>query len=144
MTNKQNESSDDEPSFDEREIKNFERYQLLSDIIDTSFGTPSRKNAGYSIKMKVIGDELMQVTYTSVGNLAGNDAASVKAKFHQEAIDAIKKGLEVVKEDYLDASDSKISFKLGSEDENVELLQGAYGNPKRTCIYRLTCMVKIK
>jgi len=147
MTKPKNEEETLAPTdeeFDEREIKDYERYKTLSDIIDSSFGTPSRKNSGYSVKMKIVGDAIMQVAYTSVGNFIGVSPNAVKGKFHKEGLEAIKNALDVVKEDYLDATDKEISFKIDSEKEDIELLQGSYGNPKRTCIYRLTCMVKMK
>jgi hypothetical protein len=141
------EKKEEEKSSD-NEIKDFERYQALSDVIDSTFGSSSTgKSASYSVKMKVVGDERMEVVYTSVGNfIAKGDqgSAQIKRKFHDEGKEVIKQALEKVKEEYKDVTDKKISFKVDSESDDISLLQGSYQNPKRTCLYRLMCLVKVK
>jgi hypothetical protein len=133
-----------EDEFDSRQIKDFERYQVLSDIVDSTFGTGSMvKNGAYSVKMKVIGDQLMEVQYRSVGNFTGNDSNVVKNKFQDEGIRVTQQALKMIKDQYVDQTDKKISFKIESKNDKVDLLQGSFQNPKRTCIYTLICMVKM-
>lgn len=117
----------------------------LGQAIDSTFGRSSTpKTASYSVKMTIVGPNLMNVSYGAICNF-GNEREMIhmKRNYAEEARSIVKLVLKHVKDSYKELTGDSISLTEREPVDSVEILGMNSYNPKRTCLYRSKCLVEI-
>jgi len=153
MTTKEEKKENKSVTRDEmrdHKIKDVQRFELLTDIIEQTWGVSSTtRSASYSVTLKVLADNILDVKYAAVRNFASSETNVIRAQLKDEGIRIVQSRLDEIKEQYKDLAEShgidkkKISFKLEDSQDSLEYTNGAFLNPKRTCVFKLHCTVKI-
>jgi hypothetical protein len=113
-------------------------YNALGQAIDTTWGRSSAPIVNsFSVKMSLIGPDMLSVSYQTVVNFASErQMLQVKLREADLSSDNIKSVVDAVKKSYKDLSSKSLKMKEVSSADSVEVVGMAVHNPKRTAIYR--------
>jgi hypothetical protein len=113
-------------------------YNALGQAIDTTWGRSSSPIMNsFSVKMKMVGPDMLSVTYQTVVNFASErQMLQVKLLEEKLSLDNIKSVMDGVKNVYKDLTSKSLKTKEVSSGDSVEIVGMAVHNPKRTAIYR--------
>lgn len=117
----------------------------LSQAIDTSWGSTSTpQTASYSVKISLMGNEKLHVKYMAVVNFASQpELIRTKKAYNEEAERVISAVLKNVKEKYKDLTQKSLKLKEDSSSNDLEVINLAVHNPKRTAYYRVNTIYTI-
>ena len=128
-------------------VKNFKRYQTLSNICNNTFNNKMLKSNTESVIMKLTDDETMDIKFICVVNFGDtNEMKQMMPRFKKEALSVIDAALNSVKENYNKEANDKVSLKLDMDtvQEAVEWISYQLYNPKKTAYYKLFCTATVK
>lgn len=117
----------------------------LGQCIDTSFGRSSTPlSASHSIKMTLVGDGRMKVSYIAIVNFRSNsEFMKIKASHADEATRLVLATLKNVKETYKSITGETLKIESLGSDDSVEVIGLGVYNPKRTAYYRRIEMFEV-
>jgi hypothetical protein len=120
-------------------------YNALGQAIDTTWGRSSSPIVNsFSVKMKLVGPDMLSVTYQTVVNFASErQMLQVKIREEKLSLDNIKSVLDAVKKSYKDLTSKALKMKEVSSGDSVEIVGFGVHNPKRTALYRKQVMFEI-
>lgn len=135
-------------------IKNLPEYQLLANIIQTTYGKTSQKSTTHFINMSLILDNRITVRFQSIVNFGHQNVfLELKKRYREEALDVIEKTIETLAQEYKTAAkeslvkDIKKTIKLKVSDptitESIEYVSTSLYSPNKTAFYRVGCIVEI-
>lgn len=135
-------------------IKNLPEYQLLSNILQTTYGKTSQKSATHFLNMNMILDNRISVRFQSIVNFGHQNVfLELKKRYKEEALEIIEKSLEKLADEYKIAAkeslnkDIKKTIKLKVSDptitESIEYVSTSLYNPNKTAFYRIGCIVEV-
>ena len=120
-------------------------YNALGQAIDTSWGRSSSPIVNsFSIKMKMVGQDMLSVTYQTIVNFASErQMLQVKLREADLSLSNIKSVLDAVKQSYKDLTSKTLKTKEVNSGDSVEIIGFGVHNPKRTALYRKQVMFEI-
>lgn len=113
-------------------------YNALGQAIDTSWGRSAAPIVNsFSVKMKMIGPDMLSVSYQTIVNFA-SERQMLQVKLREAELSAqnIKSVVDAVKNSYKETTDKSLKLKEVSSADSVEIVGFGIHNPKRTAIYR--------
>lgn len=135
-------------------IKEKEKYDILSNLIQTSFGKSSVRGGTFNIKMNVQTDSLMKVTVRTLTSF-GHDSVfrDMQPKWKSECLDILNQALKKAEEEYKEAAKTKKNdetpktIKLKVKPETIEddytLMNFSVYTPKKDIVFFVTALVDI-
>lgn len=113
-------------------------YNALGQAIDTSWGRSSAPIVNsFSVKMKMIGPDMLSVSYQTIVNFASErQMLQVKLREAEMSAQNIKSVIDAVKNHYKETTSKSLKLKEVSTGDSVEIVGFGIHNPKRTAIYR--------
>lgn len=135
-------------------IKNLSEYQLLANILQTTYGKTSEKSKTHFVNMSLVLDNRIAVRFQSIVNFGHQNVfLELKNRYKQEAMEVIQKTLESLAEEYKVAAKESLNknikktIKLKVSDpsisESIEYVSTSLYNPNKTAFYRVGCIVEI-
>lgn len=120
-------------------------YNALGQSIDTTWGRSSTPlTASRSVKMKLLGKNMLEVTYQEIINfVAEKEMIIMKRACEKASLDAINAHLTDVKKNYKELTGSSISTKEVGTSDTLEIIGFNVHNPKRTAYYRRKMIVEL-
>jgi len=120
-------------------------YNALGQAIDTTWGRSSSPIVNsFSVKMSLVGPDMLRVSYQTIVNFASErQMLQVKMKEQEASSSNIKAVLDAVKNSYKDLTSKTLSLKEVSSGDSVEIVGMAVHNPKKTAIYRKNVMFEV-
>jgi len=120
-------------------------YTALGQAIDTTWGRSSSPIVNsFSVKMSLIGPDMLRVSYQTIVNFASErQMLQVKMKEQELSSSNIKTVLDAVKNSYKDLTSKTLKLKEVSSGDSVEIIGMAVHNPKKTAIYRKNVMFEV-
>ena len=120
-------------------------YTALGQAIDTSWGRSSAPIVNsFSVKMKMVGQDMLSITYQTVVNFASErQMLQVKLREADLSLSNIKSVLDAVKKSYKDLTSKTLKTKEVNSGDSVEIIGFGVHNPKRTALYRKQVMFEI-
>jgi hypothetical protein len=120
-------------------------YNALGQAIDTTWGKSSSPIVNsFSVKMSLIGPDMLRVSYQTIVNFASErQMLQVKIKEQELSSGNIKTVLDAVKNSYKDLTSKTLKLKEVSSGDSVEIIGMAVHNPKKTAIYRKNVMFEV-
>ena len=129
-------------------------WNALGQVIDTSFGRSSTtKSASYSVKVQMLTDEQMLVSYMAIVNFgAENEKLQMRRRFEDESKDIINDALKRIKKEYsenvdkdVDGNKTSITFKEIGTDVGIEIISAAgHSSPRKTAYFRRKSIFSVK
>lgn len=120
-------------------------YNALAQAVDTTFGRSSTpKTSSYSVKVNVVGPEMLNVSFAAVVNF-GNEREMIlmKRQYADEARSIVREVLKRVKETYKELTGSSLKITERDPVDSLEIINFNVHNPKRTAYYRSKCLVEV-
>lgn len=120
-------------------------YNALGQSIDTTWGRSSTPlTASRSVKMKLLGKNMLEVTYQEIINfVAEKEMIIMKRACEKASLDVINAHLTDVKKNYKELTGSSISTKEVGTSDTLEIIGFNVHNPKRTAYYRRKMIVEL-
>lgn len=120
-------------------------YNALGQSIDTTWGRSSTPlTASRSVKMKLLGKNMLEVTYQEIINfVAEKEMIIMKRACEKASLDVINTHLADVKKNYKELTGSSISTKEVGTSDTLEIIGFNVHNPKRTAYYRRKMIVEL-
>ena len=120
-------------------------YNALGQAIDTSWGRSSSPIVNsFSIKMKMVGQDMLSVTYQTIVNFASErQMLQVKLREADLSLSNIKSVLDAVKKSYKDLTSKTLKTKEVNSGDSVEIVGFGVHNPMRKALYRKQVMFEI-
>lgn len=120
-------------------------YNALGQSIDTTWGRSSTPlTASRSVKMKLLGKNMLEVTYQEIINfVAEKEMIIMKRDCEKASLDVINTHLTDVKKNYKELTGSSISTKEVGTSDTLEIIGFNVHNPKRTAYYRRKMIVEL-
>jgi len=120
-------------------------YTALGQAIDTTWGRSSSPIVNsFSVKMSLVGPDMLRVSYQTIVNFASErQMLQVKMKEQELSSSNIKTVLDAVKNSYKDLTSKTLKLKEVSSGDSVEIIGMAVHNPKKTAIYRKNVMFEV-
>lgn len=128
-------------------VKDFKKFQKLSQICDGTFGKGSSMRSGTeSVILKVVDDTLISARFIMVVNFTQDSAMKqMMPRYKNEGVSMIKAALEKTIEDYEDLTGEKVVLKMdvSTIQDSAEFLSNSMYAPKKSAYYRLSVNVKV-
>lgn len=120
-------------------------YNALGQAIDTTWGKSAAPIVNsFSVKMSMIGPDMLSVSYQTVVNFASErQMLQVKLREAELSLDNIKSVIDAVKNTYKDLTSKTLKLKEVRSGDSVEIVGMAVHNPKKTAIYRKQVVFEI-
>ena len=120
-------------------------YNALGQAIDTTWGRSSSPVLNsFSVKMNLVGTDVLAVNYQCIVNFA-SERQMLQVKIREEKLssDNIKAILDAVKNAYKELTSKTLKLKEIGSSDSVEIIGFGIHNPKRTALYRKKLMLEI-
>jgi len=120
-------------------------YNALGQAIDTTWGKSSSPIVNsFSVKMSLVGPDMLKVSYQTIVNFA-SERQMLQVKMQEQELSSsnIKSVLDAVKNSYKDLTNKSLKLKEVSSGDSVEIIGMAVHNPKKTAIYRKNVMFEV-
>lgn len=120
-------------------------YNALGQAIDTTWGRSSSPIINsFSVKMSLVGPDVLSVSYQTIINFASErQMLQVKLREQELSSENIKSVLDAVKKSYKDLTSKTLKLKETSSSDSVEVVGFGVHNPKRTALYRKRVMFEL-
>lgn len=129
-------------------VENFNKYTALANILNSSFGKSGTKPlTTQSVKAQLLDDNNLKINFMMIVNFSSeNMRFEMSKRYRTEGLAMIKAKLDSIKEEYKEATDSSVSFKIVEQSvlDSFELLTNSQFSPKKTAYYRLSAHVEVK
>lgn len=136
-------------------IKNLPQYQILANVLQTTFGKTSQKSVTHFLNMSLTLENRISVRYQSIVNFGHQNVfLELKNRYKEEGIATIEKSLEKLAEEYKkqaekslhDGVKKTLKFKLidSSISESIEYVSRSLYNPNQTAFFRVNAIVEVE
>lgn len=132
-------------------IQEKERYDILSNVIQTTFGKSSQRGP-FNIKMSVETDSLMRVTVRTLTSF-GHDSVyrDMLPTWRKQCLDIMTEALKKAEEEYknapkkFDQTPKTVKLKLKPEtiEDGYELLNFSVYSPKKDINFFVKALIEI-
>lgn len=113
-------------------------YNALGQAIDTTWGRSSTpKTSSYSVKLTLVGSDMMKVSYAAIVNFGTErQMIDMKKAYASESESIINSAIKDAKARYKDLSGLTLKTKETNTSDGLEITNCGVHNPKRTAYYR--------
>lgn len=95
------------------------------------------KNGTESIMYKLVGENQLQLTYTSIVHFANEAALRPQVERESDrSISMLNESLKVVKTSYKNASGKALKCKEINTSDNIEVISTTFHSPRKVAYYR--------
>lgn len=151
---------------DNRSIKNHERYRVLTQLMDKTFGRSSTIDSPkYAVTMTQVADDRVLVKYHAIvmfrcertnyllGRGAGivdkftvSDVVEAEKKYTHEAIIHVKHELQQLNSQFkaVVGEDQDLNFEMVTYDTSMQIMPTGIHNPRKTSHFYLQAVIHIK
>lgn len=129
------------------ELENGLDVDALGQATDNTFGRSSTTAcATNSVKIRLVGDGLLQVDYLSSVTYASDAMMrDVMKKYGDESDSAINSAMKTVKAEYRRICDKQLKTKaVGNPDSSIEAVNMSPHSPIKRGFYRKRCVFEVK
>lgn len=120
------------------------KHEILSSLLNTTFGNESSPSGTRSITASFEGDTLT-LKYQSIVHFAGEHAIRGQmTRITEEAVQIMTDKVAELKSAYKEITGSALKVKEVFSDDDVEILPGAIHSPRRTAYYRRQHRLKLQ
>lgn len=117
----------------------------LGQVLDTTWGRSSTPmTASMSVKMRIIDNEKIAVTFMTVVNFGSNrEMIEVRRQYEAESSKIVKQVISNVKSDYKKLTGSSLNLKeVGEPEYTIELTGTSPYNPNKTSLFKRHSVVE--
>ena len=120
---------------------NMTHYNILSTLLNTTFGSGSSKGGERSVKAEFVGDNLI-FTFTSVVHFAEERSLQMQVdRLADESVQVLKDGLTTLKSAFKEAAGVSLKTKDVKSSDNIELVSAM--SQRKVAYYRRSHVVEI-
>tara|TARA_Y100000591_G_C21744847_1_gene651373 strand:+ start:390 stop:761 length:372 start_codon:yes stop_codon:yes gene_type:complete len=120
---------------------NMTHYNILSTLLNTTFGSGSSKGGERSVKAEFVGDNLV-FTFTSVVHFAEERSLQMQVdRLADESVQVLKDGLTTLKSAFKEAAGVSLKTKDVKSSDNIELVSAM--SQRKVAYYRRSHVVEI-
>ena len=122
---------------------NFEEINILGNILNTSFGGASTRDAGYGITTSLAGN-LLTLKYATVVYFNSSDGlATQKKEQERQSNEMLQKKLTEVKKEFRQESGRALKIKEVNNNDDVELISASAPSERKIAYYRRQIVFEI-
>jgi len=120
------------------------KHEILSSLLNTTFGNESSRSGTRSITASFEGDTLT-LKYQSIVHFAGEHAMRGQmTRIVEEAVQVMTDKIAQLKTSYKEVTGKALKLKEVFSDDDVEMLPGAVHAPRKTAYYRRQHRLKLQ
>lgn len=118
------------------QILTFEEINILGNILNTSFGGSSTRDAGYGITTSLAGN-LLTLKYATVVHFNSSDGLATQKKEHErQSNEMLQKKIKEVKADFREQADRTLKINEINSSDDVELISATANSERKIAYYR--------
>ena len=120
------------------------KHEILSSLLNTTFGNESSPSGTRSITASFEGDTLI-LKYQSIVHFAGEHAIRGQmTRVTEEAVQILTDKISELKSAYKEITGKALKLKEVFSDDDLEILPGAIHAPRRAAYYRRNHRLKLQ
>lgn len=120
------------------------KHEILSSLLNTTFGNESSRSGTRSVTASFEGDTLT-LKYQSIVHFAGEHAMRGQmTRIVEEAVQVMTDKVAQLKSSYKEITGNTLKIKEVFSDDDVEMLPGAVHSPRKTAYYRRQHRLKLQ
>jgi len=125
------------------QILTFEEINILGNILNTSFGGTSTRQAGYGITTSIAGN-MLTLKYATIVHFNSADGLATQKKEHErQSNEMLQKKLKEVKSDFREQADRALKLKEVNNRDDVELISASAPSERKIAYYRRQIVFEI-
>lgn len=125
------------------QILTFEEINALGNILNTSFGGSSTRDAGYGITTSLAGN-LLTLKYATVVYFNSSDGLATQKKEHErQSNEMLQKKLADVKKEFREQAGRALKLKEVNNRDDVELISASAPSERKIAYYRRQIIFEI-
>ena len=125
------------------QILTFEETNILGNILNTSFGKSSTRDAGYGIKTTLAGNSLT-IKYQTIVHFNSSDGLATQKKEHErQSNEMLSKKMTEIKADFREQSGRALKIKEVSNSDDEELVSASAYSERKIAYYRRALIFEI-
>lgn len=120
-------------------------FNCLQQAFDTSWGRSSTpKTSQYSVKFQLAGANQMIASYAAIVNFASDQERVIqRRRYAEESVSVINAHIKMIKDRYKKLSGKSLNVKEVATQDDVEVINMNFYNPKRTAYVRRRTVFEI-
>jgi acetate kinase len=120
-------------------------YNAIGQSIDTTWGRSSTPlNASSSVKMRLLGANMLEVSFKEIINfVAEKEMIVMRRRCEEASLKIIDAHLKDMKKNYKDLTGDSLTTSEVSTSDTLEIIGFNVHNPKRTAYYRRKMIVEL-
>jgi len=121
----------------------FEETNILGNILNTTFGKSSTRDAGYSITTSIAGDRLT-LKYATVVHFNSSDGLSTQKKEQErQSNEMLQAKIKEVKADFREQAGRALKINEKETSDDVELISATAYSERKIAYYRRAIIFEI-
>ena len=125
------------------QILTFEETNILGNIINTSFGKASTRDAGYGITTSLAGNRLT-LKYATVVHFNSSDGLTTQKKEHErQSNEMLQQKIKEVKADFREQAGRALKVSEIDSKDDVELISATAYSERKIAYYRRALVFEI-
>lgn len=128
-------------------VKDFEKYQALSRVLNKTFGAPSTmKSSTETVTIKVVDDTMLSAMFLIVVNFSSEGMwRELRKRYMEEGLQSIEKTLRKAEEEYNTVTGKTVKCKVmqNTISDSLEFVSYSMYNPKKTAYFRVFCNIEV-
>ena len=125
------------------QILTFEETNILGNIINTTFGKASTRDAGYGITTSLAGNRLT-LKYATVVHFNSSDGLTTQKKEHErQSNEMLQEKIKEVKADFREQAGRALKVSEVDSKDDVELISATAYSERKIAYYRRALVFEI-
>ena len=125
------------------QILTFEETNILGNIINTTFGKASTRDAGYGITTSLAGNRLT-LKYATVVHFNSSDGLTTQKKEHErQSNEMLQEKIKEVKADFREQAGRALKISEVDSKDDVELISATAYSERKIAYYRRALVFEI-
>ena len=125
------------------QILTFEETNILGNIINTTFGKASTRDAGYGITTSLAGNRLT-LKYATVVHFNSSDGLATQKKEHErQSNEMLQEKIKEVKADFREQAGRALKVSEVDSKDDVELISATAYSERKIAYYRRALIFEI-
>ena len=125
------------------QVLTFEETNILGNIINTTFGKASTRDAGYGITTSLAGNRLT-LKYATIVHFNSSDGLATQKKEHErQSVEMLQEKIKEVKADFREQSGRALKVNEVDSKDDVELISATAYSERKIAYYRRAIVFEI-
>jgi len=121
----------------------FEESNVLGNILNTTFGKASTRDAGYGITTSLAGN-LLTLKYATVVHFNSSDGLATQKKEHErQSNEMLQAKIKEVKADFREQTGRALKVKETESNDDIELISATAYSERKIAYYRRAIIFEI-